>query len=295
MKLFNVLLTEMAIEGIIFNIKRFSVHDGPGIRTSIFLKGCPLRCIWCHNPEGITPDITIWYNRNICIACGECTRVCPNYALTLNSSEKKYIEIDRSLCNLAGECVKICPTGAIEFTGQKVSVEEVMVEIRKDALFYQESAGGVTLTGGEPLYQPEFCLEILKSCRKENFSTAIETCLSCDKEIVETVADYVDIFLVDMKIFDTTTHEDFTGKRNELIKDNIELLSHLNKSIVIRVPLIKGITDSQDNKSRIEEFISEINPAIPIEYLDFNPLTKSKYQKLAIPFLVDRNPRITSL
>ncbi len=274
-------------DGIIFNIKRFSVHDGPGIRTSIFLKGCPLSCIWCHNPEGISPDITIWYNRNFCIACGKCTEACHRSALTLNTKAERYIEIDRALCDVSGDCVAVCPTGAIDFTGRRSSVDEIMAEIRKDELFFESSGGGVTLTGGEPLFQPEFCIELLKSCRRENFSTTLETCLFCEEELVGKVADLVDLFLVDMKIFDGTRHLELTGKRNELIKANLILLSVLGKNIIVRVPLIKGITDSDDNRKYIEDFVRKINPGIPIEYLDYNPLTKSKYQKLSVPFLLD--------
>jgi pyruvate formate lyase activating enzyme len=276
-----------ATEGIIFNIKRFSVHDGPGIRTSIFLKGCPLSCIWCHNPEGINCDITIWYNRNICIACGKCTEACPESALKLHNTGQKYIKIDRSHCNVTGECVKVCPTGAIDFTGRISSVAELMTEIRKDELFYESSGGGVTLTGGEPLFQPEFCIGILQACREANFNTALETCLFCKKELLEKAADLVDLFLVDMKIFDGDKHEEFTGKRNDLIKDNLRFLYESGKNIIVRVPLIKGITDSKANRRDIEEFVKKINPGIPVEYLDFNPLTKSKYQKLAIPFLAE--------
>jgi pyruvate formate lyase activating enzyme len=276
---------DKAGEGIIFNIKRFSVHDGPGIRTSIFLKGCPLSCTWCHNPEGISRDIIIWYNRNICIACGKCTEACPQSALRLKPSEERsIIEIDRSRCIVTGECVKVCPTGAIDFTGKRSTVEEVMTEIRKDALFYESSGGGVTLTGGEPLFQPEFCIGILKACREENFNTTIETCLFCERSLLEKVADLVDLFLVDMKIFDSTLHEEFTGKGNKLIKENLGILSQMGKRIIVRVPLIKGITDSDVNRRNIEDFVKKINPAIPVEYLDFNPLTKSKYQKLAVPF-----------
>jgi pyruvate formate lyase activating enzyme len=278
------------IDGIIFNIKRFSVHDGPGIRTSIFLKGCPLSCIWCHNPEGISSDITIWYNRNICIACGKCTEVCPRSALTLHAKGEKFIEIDRLRCDVTGDCVRVCPTGAIDFTGRKSSADEVIAEIRKDELFYEASGGGVTLTGGEPLSQPEFCIELLKSCRKENYNTAIETCLFCEEELLGRVADLVDLFLVDMKIFDGTKHEEYTGRRNELIKTNLKYLSELGKNIIVRVPLIGGITDSAENRNAIEDFVQKINPGIPIEYLDYNPLTKSKYQKLAVPFQIDLSP-----
>lgn len=273
-------------QGIIFNIKRFSVHDGPGIRTTVFMKGCPLQCIWCHNPEGINSEIIIWYNRNICIACGQCVEICPNKALSFHSSENKYIEISRELCNVTGDCVKICPTGAIQLTGACTSINEIMNEIRKDILFYQTSGGGVTITGGEPTNQPEFCLGILKACRSENINTIIETCLYCEREVLKNLMNYVDYFIVDMKIFDSAKHEEYTGKPNEIIKDNLHYLIEMNKDILIRIPLIKGITDSSANKKSIEKFVHDLNPDIPIEYLNFNPLTKSKYQKLSLPFKI---------
>lgn len=275
--------------GIIFNIKRFSVHDGSGIRTTIFLKGCPLGCIWCHNPEGISREISIWYNRNICIGCGRCTEACPNEALTLHSDDNVFIEINRLLCDMSGSCVTVCPTGAIEFTGMKVTIEEIMNEIRKDTLFYNSSGGGVTLSGGEPFMQPEFSIGILKCCKDEGINTAVETCLYCEKEVISKAADYVDLFIADLKLFDPVKHNEFTGKPNDLIKDNLYFLSELTKNILIRVPLIKGITDSIENRRDIEDFVHIINPDIPVEYLDFNSLTKSKYLKLSVPYLLDQN------
>ncbi|MFZ0281788.1 MAG: glycyl-radical enzyme activating protein [Bacteroidales bacterium] len=270
--------------GVIFNIKRFSVHDGPGIRTSVFLKGCPLKCVWCHNPEGIESDITIWYNRNICISCGQCAETCPNKALSVHPSENNFIEIDRSLCKLTGDCVKTCPTGAIEFTGIVTGIDEIMNEIRKDILFYQKSGGGVTISGGEPAFQPEFCLGILKACKAENISTAIETCLYCDREVFETLLNYVDLFIVDMKIFDEVQHEKYTGRSNNIIKDNLEYLSGTGKEIIVRIPLIEGITDSVTNLNSIADFVHGLNGGIRIEHLNYNPLAKSKYQKLGIAY-----------
>jgi pyruvate formate lyase activating enzyme len=273
--------------GIIFNIKRFSVHDGPGIRTSIFLKGCPLNCIWCHNPEGISRDITIWYNMNICITCGLCVGECPNSALTMNKSLKKYVEINRSRCTLAGKCVKICPTGAIQFTGTIASIGEIMDEIRKDLVFFKTSGGGVTITGGEPLFQPEFCYGILKACKTEGISTAIETSLFCDRDVLEAMMNVVDMFIVDMKIFDTAKHEQYTGKPNHIIKENIRFLVESGKDIKVRMPLIPGITDSPANIEEIVGFVNSLNPEWPIEYLNYNLLTKSKYQRLAIPYSLE--------
>jgi pyruvate formate lyase activating enzyme len=276
------------ITGTIFNIKRFSVHDGPGIRTSVFLKGCPLHCVWCHNPEGINPLISIWYNRNICITCGLCTRVCPTRALTLTVGEDSHIVIDYKRCNVSGNCVDICPSGALQFTGNLSTVQDVMNEINKDILFYNTSGGGVTITGGEPTFQPQFCLEILKESKKAGIHTAIETCLYCERDVLERLVDYVDLFIVDMKIFDSDMHKKYTGRSNDLIKKNLIWLVNLNKDILVRVPLIGNITDSKENKEKIEKFVHGFGRKIPIEYLNFNPLTKSKYQKLSVPFSLDK-------
>jgi len=273
-------------KGTIFNIKRFSVHDGPGIRTSIFLMGCPLDCIWCHNPEGIASSVSVWYNRNICILCGSCVDICPEKALSL-SSENNQVKIDRELCMIHGSCVDICPTGAISFTGSSITLGEIMEEIRKDRLFFENSGGGVTLTGGEPLFQPDFCTELLKVCRNEGINTALETSLYCDKTVLENILGFADLFIVDIKIFETKSHEKYTGKSNRLIKENLQFLAGTGKPLLVRIPMIKGITDLSANIESIKGFLMELGGDIPVEYLDYNPLSAAKYQRLSIPYPLD--------
>ena len=274
------------ITGTIFKVKRFSIHDGPGIRTSVFLKGCPLNCIWCHSPEGISSDIAIWHDHSLCIGCGQCVKSCPNSALKLVQNEETKINVDRTLCTLSGDCVNICPTGAIQFTGYKISVKEIISEIEKDILYYKKSGGGITLTGGEPLYQPEFTLEIMKACKENNIHTAIESCLFCDKKTIDRISDFVDLFIVDMKIFDTSKHIKYTGKSNEIIKENLIHVANAGKDILVRIPMNKGITDTEDNLIAIEEFVHGIDSRIPIEHIDYNPLAENNYKKLGIPFLL---------
>jgi len=274
------------ISGTIFKIKRFSVHDGPGIRTSVFLKGCPLNCIWCHSPEGISQDLTIWYDKSLCIACGECVKACPNKALTLKINPEDLIEIDRQLCCLSGDCVKVCPTSAIQFTGITTSAADILAEVEKDMLFYKESGGGVTLTGGEPFYQAAFAEEILELCRKRNIHTAIESSLFCEKETLNRFLNLVDLFIVDMKLFDPQQHFRYTGKSNEIIKENIRFLADRGKDILIRIPMINNITDTEENITAIRSFINTIDIRIPIEYLSYNPLAGNNYKKLDIPFLL---------
>jgi pyruvate formate lyase activating enzyme len=274
-------------KGLIFKIKRFSVHDGPGIRTAVFLKGCPLNCIWCHSPEGIDSSITIWYNRNICIACNQCVGACPNNALQLIPDLEPYIRIDRLKCNNSGECVKICPTNAIQFTGSVISVSEVVSEIEKDVAFYQTSGGGVTLTGGEPLFQSDFSEEILKSCKKNNIHTAIETSLYGESDVINRLLPFVDLFIADLKLLDPVQHKYFTGKSNEIIKENFLFIAKSGKTVIARIPLINNITDTDNNKNAIINFVNQINKKIPIELISYNPLAGNNYYRLDIPFLLN--------
>lgn len=271
--------------GLIFKIKRFSVHDGPGIRTSVFLKGCSLNCIWCHSPEGIDSEVTLWHNTSLCIGCGQCVKECPFSALTLLKEKENIITIDRSKCLLSGECIKCCPTGALSFTGYKASVSAVIDEIEKDLLYYRVSGGGVTITGGEPMFQPAFTFNILTECKIRNIDTAIETSLFCEQETVKRIMGLTDLFIVDIKIFDNDSHYRFTGKSNEIIKSNFQYLAKAGRSILVRVPLIKGITDLPDNLNDIERFVNETDSKIQIEHISYNPLAENNYKRLGIPFL----------
>jgi len=276
------------IKGTIFKIKRFAVHDGPGIRTAVFLKGCPLNCIWCHSPEGIDQNISIWYNSNTCITCGRCIESCPEDALSFSEGERKQIIINRDLCNLSGVCVTVCPTEAIQFTGEIKSTSEIISEILKDQLFYESSDGGVTLTGGEPLFQPEFTLSILKECKKLKIHTAIETSLHCEKELLMKVAEYVDLFIVDMKLADSLEHRKYTGTGNERIRENFSYIAESEKKTLVRIPLIPYVSDTDKNKRAIAEYVNSFNRAIPIEYLEYNPLAGNNYKRLNIPFALTK-------
>jgi pyruvate formate lyase activating enzyme len=274
------------IRGSIFKIKRFSIHDGPGIRTSVFLKGCPLNCIWCHSPEGIGEDMSIWYNRSLCIGCGGCVRSCPRKALKLTMVSGHRIEINREICELSGCCVQTCPTNALQFTGYKASVSYVMAEIVKDSLYYEQSGGGITLTGGEPLFQPVFSIGILEECKKRNIHTAMETSLFCEKDILEHFTGITDLFIIDLKLFDTDQHEYYTGRPNDSIKDNFRYLAGLGKKIIVRIPVVDDITNTSYNINSIISFVNEIRKDITIEKVEFNPLTENNYIKLGIPFLL---------
>jgi pyruvate formate lyase activating enzyme len=273
-------------EGLIFKIKRFSLHDGPGIRTSVFLKGCPMSCIWCHSPEGITREITIWNNSNTCIECGTCVDACPNKALSLSGSSEEKIKIDRERCDLSGLCLQQCPTGSLQYTGRKVSVESVIEEIEKDMIYYKDSGGGVTLTGGEPTAQPDFAFSILDRCCKKDVNTAVETSLYCEREILKKFAEVTSLFIVDIKILDPVQHKIYTGVSNELILDNFRFLSGKGENVIVRIPLVPGITDSMENLGAITEFVKAINPSAPLELIKFNYLASNNYRKLNLPYLV---------
>jgi pyruvate formate lyase activating enzyme len=274
------------MEGRIFKIRRFSVLDGPGIRTSVFLKGCPLNCIWCHSPEGISSEFSVWHDNNLCISCGECVKACMNKALRLTASKNSAILISRDLCTNNGDCINVCPTGAMQFNGSVAGVKDILTEIEKDLLYYIVSGGGVTLTGGEPLYQPDFSLEILKECRVRNIHTAIETSLFCERETLKAIYDYVDLFIADVKIFDPELHLRFTGRSNEIILDNFRFLAESANNIIVRIPMIKDITDTEENKNAIRKFVNNIDDRIIVEYIPYNPLAENNYKRMGIPFLL---------
>ena len=286
-KLLQKKLRMARTKGKIFRIKRFSVLDGPGIRTFVFLKGCPLNCVWCHSPEGIDSEISIWFNQSDCISCSRCVVTCPEEALKMNSEYGPNVLIDRLRCKVSGDCVKVCPTNAIQFTGTVTSLEEVFNEIVRDIAFYNSSGGGVTLTGGEPLFQPDFAFEILSWCKDKNIHTAIETSMFASLETIKRIAPVTDLVYADLKIIDSITHQHFTGQSNEIIKENFAFLARSGKNIIVRVPLVPNVTDTTENKVAIQEFVSSFNKEIPIEYIQYNLLTANNYNRLGIPFLME--------
>jgi pyruvate formate lyase activating enzyme len=264
------------MKGNIIDIKKFTIHDGPGIRSTVFLKGCPLNCVWCHNPEGINKNINLWYFENKCIKCHRCIRVCLNRALSI--TENSHIAINSEKCTDAGNCVEVCPTEALCFDGKEISASEVVKVLMEDNAFYQESGGGITLSGGDPLFQFDFSLEILKACKSKNVHTTIETCMYVKRDILEKFLNCVDLFIVDLKLFDSDEHEKYTGVRNELIKSNFEYLASQNANILLRIPLIPGITATNENIKNISTFVKNISSKIPIELMNYNPLTENKYR-----------------
>ena len=239
-------------KGLVFDIKKFAVDDGPGIRTTIFLKGCPMRCLWCHNPEGQTFAPELLYRYKKCIRCGECVKICPNQVLFLAG---KKLTINREICSVCEACAENCPSGALEISGKKLSVNEVMREIDKDTAFYDESRGGITISGGEPLLQLDFTTAILGECRKRNIHTAVDTCGYASPKTIEKIKDKVDLFLYDLKIMDNAKHRKYTGKSNRPILRNFKTLAQNGNTILVRLPLIPGINDDRKNIQETADFI----------------------------------------
>ncbi len=284
--------------GLVFDIQRFSTHDGPGIRTTVFTKGCPLSCLWCQNPEGIELKRNLSYFKNKCIACGTCIGVCPEKAITFVSGNKKDgIAVDKAKCTQCGECVGVCPSMALAFDSKYMTVKQVMDEVVKDTAFFGDF-GGVTLSGGDPFYQWEFTLAVLKACKAANLRTAIETSLYASPQILDLFLPYLDLLIADMKVFDAEKHLRYTGKDNELIKENFRFLDAFLRSgktmpqILVRIPMIPGYTATEDNIRSVAEFIHTLSPKIQMELLNYNPLAKSKYNLLGQPYLFTKNPKM---
>ncbi|MFZ2054161.1 MAG: glycyl-radical enzyme activating protein [Candidatus Aminicenantales bacterium] len=261
-------------EGLIFDIKRYSINDGPGIRTTVFFKGCPLQCRWCHNPEGqsFTPEVMVRAAR--CLkACSECLAVCPEGAL---SKSGPIPVLDRIRCTACGECAEMCPTQAIEIVGRRMNAAELMREIEKDRVFYEESGGGVTFSGGEPLSQPDFLDEVLALCRKKEIHTAIDTCGWAAPEVLERIAAKADLFLFDLKTMDEQKHIAFTGESNRLILENLRKLAATGKKIVVRIPIVPGVNDDTENIRRTGGFLRTFAGISEISLLPYHRLGGDK-------------------
>lgn len=267
----------------VFNIKRFAVHDGPGIRTSVFFKGCSLHCPWCQNPEGISSTKKLLYYSNRCIECNTCIEFCLLNAI-IKLPESAKITINRDKCDLCGECVHHCPSGALAFDTIDYSLSELVQEIEKDMVFFEASDGGVTFTGGEPLLQSEIISEIAKHIQKNKIHIAVETSLMVPFSYLIRAIEFVDLFIVDLKIIDKKQSKETIGMDLDLYRENLEYLFSCHVDLILRVPLIPKFTDSDSNLKSIRLFVKELNLKynrnISIEALNFNPLSKSKYQQL---------------
>ena len=271
----------------VFEIKRFSINDGDGIRTTIFLKGCPLACKWCQNPEGLIPEIRLWYARNICVACKSCIAACEEQALSWDS---RGVAIDHASCTCCGKCVVACPTGAIRFDAREMSVEETVLEIEKDQAFYG-SDGGVTLSGGECMASPAYSLGVLRACRERGINAQIETSLYARAEIVDAFAETTDKIIADIKLIEPARHYLATGVDNALILSNIRRLAKNGTNLLLRVPLIPGFSDDEENIRGIAQFVASLDRKIPVELLNFNPMCREKYESMRETYQFDPDQR----
>jgi len=263
--------------GTIIDIKRYTLHDGGGIRSTLFLKGCGLGCAWCQNPEGVSAEIGLWYIGRQCIRCRGCASACPRGALRIDEEEPPFVRIDRALCDRCGACVAACPTTALSFDGRRVTAEEAAETLLRDMEFYEESGGGVTVSGGDPLIQSDFALEVLRLCKAAGAHTAIETCLFGPWETLERFLPCTDLFIADLKLADDAMHREFTRRPNDLIKRNYAELARRGVELLTRIPLIPGITATEENVAALASFIREAKPGAEVELINFNPLAVGKY------------------
>jgi pyruvate formate lyase activating enzyme len=288
--------------GLAFNVQQFSTEDGPGIRTTVFLKGCPLRCAWCHNPEGLraAPDL-VWHDVR-CIGARDCLKVCPvgqdcilpyGGALALTPQGMK---IDRTRCNVCGKCAQACPSAALEVIGRHWTPDELMGELLKDQIFYETSGGGITFSGGEPMMQADFLLEVLPRGKEAGLHIALDTCGAVAWERYERVLPWVNLVLLDLKLMDAQRHTAATGVSNGLILENARRIAASGVPMWIRTPVIPGYTDDMENIRAIGSFIRDALPTVERwDLLAYTNLGKPKYHRLDLPYALENVPLLTQV
>jgi len=274
------------MKGLITYIQRMSIHDGPGLRSTVFLKGCNLRCKWCHNPETWSNNCQLQYLEEKCIHCFTCINVCENNVFSVNGES---LQIDRDKCILCKKCIENCPSEALTFVGNYVDSDEIVSSVLQDKIFYENSNGGITISGGEPSLQKGFTLDILKKCKESDIHTAIETNLLMDRDVLESFFPYVDLWICDLKIMDSEKHKHWTGCSNGVILSNINTLSSMSAKMLIHTPVIPGVNDSPEDINSICSFLSEL-PIIPkYELLPYHSLGMMKFANLGMKNLFNHD------
>ena len=281
-------------KAFIFNKQKYNMYDGPGVRTLVFFKGCPLRCKWCSNPEGLERKYQIMFKPTMCVSCGSCVPVCPQKIHSISSSGEHII--DRSIdCIGCGQCVEACIPDALKVAGEQVTISELLEYVEQDRAFYDQSGGGVTLGGGEVTAQPEAAINLLQACKQEGLHTAIETCGYTKKETILRFAEYVDLFLFDLKHIDPDRHFELTGVRNEMILENLEELIMKRNHVKVRMPMLKGINDSEAEIRGVIEFLKPFRNFKNFEGIDLLPYHKlgvNKYVQLGMDYPIKGDPSL---
>ncbi len=264
--------------GLIFDIKKYAINDGPGIRLTVFFKGCNLSCKWCHNPESMSPKVQKMYNASKCIGALKCLDNCPNDALVMTSEG---IVTDFNSCNLCGKCAEVCPTKAFEMLGSSILISDLMKEIDNEAVFFDQSGGGVTFSGGEPLMHSNYLLEALKACGERMYHRVVDTTAFSSQETLLEVAKHTELFLIDLKVMNTEKHKEFTGVSNEKILSNITELAKTDCEIIFRIPLIEGVNTSEENILKTADFMNSLegNRTV-VNLLPYHNIAENKHVKL---------------
>jgi len=274
--------TRQRTKGVIFDIQRFAIHDGPGIRTLVFMKGCPLRCWWCQNPEGLSNSKSLGYFEYRCIQSKRCIPSCPTHALSFDGDR---LLINRVACDECAMCVEACPSGALSIAGREIDAEELVGEIEKDILLFDNSGGGVTFSGGEPLFQPAFLRESLVQCKLRGINTALETSGYASPKVFESIIDYVDLFLFDLKLLDDEEHRKYTGVSNGMIKRNLMTLEtrRREEDLTLRFPVITGINDTEKNVKEFLNFVRDLKRIKRVDLLPYHDVSE-KYRRLGLDY-----------
>ena len=287
------------MKGTVFNIQHFTIHDGPGIRTELFMKGCSMKCRWCSNPEGIKPEIQPGIFKNRCLAkkkCGLCKKACPQTSEGAGKALSFYRGrpvIDRNICNSCMACAEACPAEAILQWGREITLEEAMKEIRRDKGYYDRSGGGVTVSGGEPLLQADFVAELFRACRSEGIHTCCESSLHVDRTRVSKILPYTDLFMADIKLMDSAKHKEFTGEGNEVILENLRKIGDYisgpgatGTELILRIPVIPGVNDNDENMKQTADFIlNDLRGNVrTLQLLSFMRLGEEKYKSIDMPY-----------